>query len=204
MHKYPTDPLCHDTRESDHTVRPGVGARPTANVLRAAAGATQPSGRPCGHRMAVVLILVLVLTLISGCGAGEMIPNPFAAEEPTPVPPAATRPVPTQIAATPTMSLTEQLTPTFTPFWVKNHRLTEMWSGPTDAPGTVSFGTTSSQFCSFLVVLPPDGPRLYVFNPHSQNYLWMDADAIGPVGPPEQRAGSPPSGQNCSEAVFTE
>jgi hypothetical protein len=145
---------------------------------------------------------ILVLALTSGCGAGELIPNPFEAQEPTPVPPAATRPVPTPTTATAVMSPTAQPTPSFTPFWVKNHRLTEMWSGPTDAPGTVSFGKTSGQFCSFLVVLPPDGPRLYVFNPYSQNYLWIDADAIGPVGPPEQRAGASPSGQNCSEAVF--
>ena len=96
-----------------------------------------------------------------------------------------------------------QPTPAFAPFWVKNHRVTEMWSGPADAPGVVSFGTTSRQFCSFRVVLPPESQRLYVFNPYSQNYFWIDADAVGPVGPPEQRAGPPPSGQNCAEVIYT-
>jgi hypothetical protein len=96
-----------------------------------------------------------------------------------------------------------QPTPAFTPFWVKNHRLTEMWSGPTDGAGIVSFGTTSQQFCSFQVTLPPDGPRLYVFNPLSQNFFWIDADAVGPVGAPEQRADPAPVGQNCAEAVYS-
>jgi hypothetical protein len=96
-----------------------------------------------------------------------------------------------------------QPTPAFEPFWVKNHRLTEMWSGPTDATGVVSFGTTSRQFCSFQVVLPPTGPRLYVFNPYSRNYFWIDASAIGPVGPPERASGPLPAGQNCADAIYS-
>jgi hypothetical protein len=150
-----------------------------------------------------VLISVTVLLLTSGCGFGSTIPNPFAADEPkrapaTPTPPAT----PTTIPATLAPAVV-QPTPAFAPVWVKNHRLAEMWSGPADVPGIVSFGTTSRQFCSFQVVLPPEGQRLYVFNPHSRNYFWIDADAVGPVGPPEQRAGPPPAGQNCAEAVYT-
>jgi hypothetical protein len=77
-----------------------------------------------------------------------------------------------------------------------------MWSGETNAPGVVSYGMTSQQFCSFMVRLPPQGTRLYVFNPYSRNYFWIDADAVGPVGPPERRPGPPPPGQNCAEAVY--
>jgi hypothetical protein len=86
-------------------------------------------------------------------------------------------------------------------FWVENYRLTEMWSGPAGDDGVVSFGTTSSQFCSFLVVRPQDNPRLYVLNPYSNNYLWIDAEAVGPVPPPEHGAEPPPADQNCTAAI---
>jgi hypothetical protein len=144
----------------------------------------------------------LALLLTSGCGIGSVIPNPFADEQPTraPTTPAPPTAPPTTIPTTSAPPVARP-TPDFAPFWVKNHRLTGMWSGPTNGPGVVSFGTTSQQFCSFQVVLPPEGPRLYVFNPHSQNYFWIDADAVGPVGPPEQRPGPLPAGQNCAEAV---
>ena len=82
--------------------------------------------------------------------------------------------------------------------------MAEMWSGPAEAAGTVSFGMTSSQFCSFQVVLPPEGMRLYVFNPYSRDYFWMEADAVRPVGEPERHSGPSPFGQNCAEAVFAE
>jgi hypothetical protein len=86
-------------------------------------------------------------------------------------------------------------------FWVKNHRPTEMWSGPAGQDGVVSFGITSGQFCSFLVVRPQDNPRLYVLNPYSNNYLWIDADAVGPSAAPEQVTSPRPANQNCTGAL---
>jgi hypothetical protein len=71
--------------------------------------------------------------------------------------------------------------PNFQPFWVRNYELTEMWSGPAGDPNVVSFGTTSTQFCVFLVVEPQDNPRLHVLNPYSDNYLWIDSSAVGPI-----------------------
>ena len=59
-----------------------------------------------------------------------------------------------------------------------------MWSGPAGSEAAISFGTTSHPFCSFLVVRPQDNARLQVFNPYSENYFWIDAEAVGPVGSP--------------------
>ena len=91
----------------------------------------------------------------------------------------------------------------FEPFWVQNHRITEMWNGPSSQPNPVSFGATSGQFCSFLVVLPPEGDRLYVLNPYSQDYLWIDAADVGPAGPPEQRPDPRPTDVNCTQDIYT-
>ena len=142
-------------------------------------------------RRRLVLALVLPTTALAGC---RYLPSPT----PTPAP---VRPL---LGAPPPQSTTTAPTPaSFAPFWVKNHRRTGMWSGPPDAPGVVSFGTTSAQFCSFQVVRPPDGPRLHVLNPYSADYFWIDADAVGPVaGPPERRAQPKPPGQNCAEAIY--
>ncbi len=153
-----------------------------------------------GWRRRLVLVLVVSTVSLAGCQYLPNIPlpaNPFRAGDPTsvPSPAAVANPAPVLPSPTPAQS--------FTPFWVKNHRLTEMWSGPSDAPNVTSFGTTSAQFCSFQVVQPPNGPRLYVYNPYTANYLWIDADAVGPVpNPPERRAQPRPPNQNCAEAIY--
>ena len=152
-----------------------------------------------GWRRGFVLIVTLGTMSLAGCEYLPSIPlppNPFSsASTPAPSPTAVALPTPASPSPTPT--------PSFTPFWVKNHRTTEMWSGPADAPGVVSFGTTSAQFCSFQVVQPPNGPRLYVLNPYSSNYFWIDADAVGPVpDPPERRPQPRPPDQNCAEAIY--
>jgi len=86
--------------------------------------------------------------------------------------------------------------------WLRNHQLADMWSGPADEPSTVSFGRVSSQFCVFQE-LDHKGDRLYVFNPYSENYFWIDTAAVGPVGSPDVRPRSAkPAEQNCADAVF--
>lgn len=145
----------------------------------------------------LVLTLLVCALLVSACDALPALPdNPFRAAAPTPTPePPTPTPLPTPVP-TPTAVA-------FQPFWVKNHRLTEMWSGPTDQPGVISFGTTSQQFCSFQVVRPQEGSRLYVLNPYSHNYFWIDADAVGPVSePPTRAAGPKPPDQNCAEQLY--
>lgn len=89
---------------------------------------------------------------------------------------------------------------------MKNHKITGMWSAPgevtSDGRPVVKFSDTSNQFCSFRVMLAPEGKRLYVLNPYSGGYFWIDADAVGPVsGEPEHRPAPKPTGQNCSEFI---
>lgn len=77
-----------------------------------------------------------------------------------------------------------------------------MWSGPADQEQLISFGTTSRRFCVFQQH-DRKGDRLYVFNPYSENFLWIDENAVGPIDAPEVRSRSKrPPGQNCDEAIF--
>jgi hypothetical protein len=69
----------------------------------------------------------------------------------------------------------------FQPFWVENFVATPIWSGPDNA--ALDFGL-QPQFSSFLVVKPQTGSRLYVLNPRTNNYGYIDAEAVGPSGPP--------------------
>ena len=69
----------------------------------------------------------------------------------------------------------------FQPFWVENFVATPLWSGP-DA-NAVSFGV-QPQFSSFLVVSVQTSGRLYVYNPRTRDYAYIDAAAVGPSGPP--------------------
>jgi hypothetical protein len=94
-------------------------------------------------------------------------------------------------------------TPDFTPYWVRNHRRTQMWSGRAGPPNVVSFGVTSGQFCVFEVVRQQDNARLYVMNPYDGNFFWIDANDVGPIPePPERRPGSKPPGANCADALY--
>ena len=144
----------------------------------------------------VVALLAVTVVFSAGCDMLPALPgNPFRAT-PTVVAPTTTPPPPSPTAV-----------PTATPlafqaFWVKNFKPTEMWSGR-GQPGVISFGTTSNQFCSFQVVRPQDGSRLYVLNPYSKDYFWIDADAVGPVPEaPPRGSGPKPPDQNCDERIF--
>lgn len=85
---------------------------------------------------------------------------------------------------------------------MKNHRITEMWSGPARDRNAISFGQTSSTFCSFRIDRIEDDPRVYVYNPYADGRFWIEAEAIGPVVPPERRRGPKPPDQNCDEHIY--
>jgi len=74
------------------------------------------------------------------------------------------------------------LAPAFTAFWVESFAPdAPLWSSP-DA-NAVAFGTRP-QWSHFLVVQPQHGVRLFVWDPASRNYAWLDAANVGPSGPP--------------------
>lgn len=69
----------------------------------------------------------------------------------------------------------------YEPWWVQNHQETQLWSGP-DARSQ-SFGQVP-QWSYFQVVAPQQGTRLYVFNPRTNNYAYIESAAVGPSSPP--------------------
>ena len=148
---------------------------------------------------AAILLPWLLLAVLVG-QIGRSSPPPDAPPDPVIRPIAAASPSVGGAAATAT-DLPVVATPAagaVTPFWVSNHRIAEMWNGP-DGPGrAVSLGTTSHQFCAFLVVQPEVRGRLFVLNPYTDSHVWIDASAVGPVGPPQKRVGLRPPGRNCS------
>jgi hypothetical protein len=141
---------------------------------------------------------IAVALLANACDyLPAMPPNPFAVT-PTVIAQATAAP----IVASPTPFPTPSPAP-FAPYWVKNHRPTEMWSGLPGQAGVISFGTTSAQFCSFQVMEPQTGTRLHVLNPYSRDYFWIDADAVGPVAELPVRVAAPkPTDQNCTEQIY--
>ena len=79
----------------------------------------------------------------------------------------------------------------FRSYWVRTRLAAELWSGPDR--GAISFGASPEG--SFLeVVAPPAGSRLYVRNPVSANYAYVDASAVEPTDPPELDAAGRPVG----------
>jgi hypothetical protein len=69
------------------------------------------------------------------------------------------------------------------PAWVMNHDPdTRIWSGPT--ADAVDFGAAAPQWTRMTVVGPQVAGRIFVFNPFTDNYGWIDAAGVGPVGPP--------------------
>jgi hypothetical protein len=135
-------------------------------------------------RAVLILLLALLTTACSGVlnpPVPTATPVPTMPPPPTPVPPTAT-PEPEQ--------------------WVKNHRLADMWSGPASDRGAISFGRTSSTFCSFRVDRTEDDARIFVYNPYSEGRFWIEADAVGPVQTPERRRGPKPPDQNCADAIY--
>ncbi len=69
------------------------------------------------------------------------------------------------------------------PAWVQNFDPNaHIWSGPTAE--AVDFGIAGPQFTTFTVVAPQVGTRIFVYNPVTNNYGWIDALGVGPSGPP--------------------
>jgi plastocyanin len=69
------------------------------------------------------------------------------------------------------------------PAWVQNFDASaHLYSGPTG--NAVDFGLVGRQFTTFTVVGPQVGGRLYVYNPLTANYGWIESAAVGPSGPP--------------------
>src|SRR5205814_3749341 len=66
------------------------------------------------------------------------------------------------------------------PAWVVAHRATELWS---DSDGGTSFGPVAQWSYLQLTGRGADG-RYYVLNPRTQNYGWIDNQAVGPAPAP--------------------
>lgn len=66
--------------------------------------------------------------------------------------------------------------------WVQNHNPNvHIYSGP--LASDADFGLAGPQFTTFTVVAPQIANRLYVFNPATNNYGWIDVSGVGPSGP---------------------
>jgi len=72
----------------------------------------------------------------------------------------------------------------FQPAYVQNFSESlRIYSGWDDK--AADFGAAGPQFTTFKVVAPQIGNRIYVFNPVTGNYGWINADGVGPSGPPK-------------------
>ena len=93
---------------------------------------------------------------------------------------------PSLASAAPSATAAQQASPPAAPppatgeLWVQNHVVTELWSGSNE--GAVMFGWLRK--FSYLRVERWEGNRLYVFNPRSNNFAFIDATAVGPSGAP--------------------
>jgi len=47
------------------------------------------------------------------------------------------------------------------------------------------YGLAGPQYTTFTVVAPQVASRLYVYDPVTDNYGWIDVQGVGPVPPPE-------------------
>ncbi len=70
------------------------------------------------------------------------------------------------------------------PAWIQNtDPNVHLYSGPTS--DAIDFGLAGPQFTTFTVVAPQVAGRIFVYNPTTSNYGWMDASGVGPSGPPK-------------------
>ena len=60
-----------------------------------------------------------------------------------------------------------------------------IYSGPCRCTADpIDFGPAGPQFTTFTVAGPQVGDRIYVYNPVTNNYGWIDSSGVGPAGPP--------------------
>jgi lipoprotein-anchoring transpeptidase ErfK/SrfK len=67
--------------------------------------------------------------------------------------------------------------------WLQAHLPATLWSGP--QADAVEFGK-ERQFSYFRVHGPQKEGRIYVYNPRTENFAWVDAAAVGPSSPPPE------------------
>ena len=65
--------------------------------------------------------------------------------------------------------------------WVQTWQPAELWSNP--GPTAVSFGMVRP-FTYLRIHGEAEGSRLYVYNPRTQNFAYVDAGKVGPSTPP--------------------
>jgi 3D (Asp-Asp-Asp) domain-containing protein len=65
--------------------------------------------------------------------------------------------------------------------WLAVHRETGLWSGTSESAELFGIALPGRRF---QVALPQDGSRLYVWDPISKNYTFVDAFDVGPTAAP--------------------
>jgi hypothetical protein len=79
---------------------------------------------------------------------------------------------------------------TLVPAYVQNFDPgAHIYSGP--GADAVDYGVAGPQYTTFTVVAPQLGNRLFVYNPVTENYGWIDARSVGPVPAPSPSVPSP-------------
>ena len=69
------------------------------------------------------------------------------------------------------------------PAWVQNFdESVHIYSGPTRE--ALDYGVAAPRFTVFPVVAPQVLGRVFVYNPVTENYGWIDVRGVGPAGPP--------------------
>lgn len=194
-------------RPAPKTVAMGVPASvATAEALLIATGQDEAVARPqvaVDTRLPAVQPSPTPPSATESSGAGqERVTAAITVTQPSL---AVASPAPAPTIATPS----SVRVPLEQPHWVKNFKITGMWSASgavgDDGKPAIHFGDTSTQFCSFQVVLPAEQARLYVWNPYWEDYFWIDIADVGPINnEPEHLPGPKPPGQNCAGAIYDE
>jgi hypothetical protein len=65
--------------------------------------------------------------------------------------------------------------------WLQNFRVTTLWSTPDEDADP--YGQLR-QFSYVQAAAPPESDRIYVFNPRTQNFAYVDVEDVGPAGEP--------------------
>jgi 3D (Asp-Asp-Asp) domain-containing protein len=70
--------------------------------------------------------------------------------------------------------------PAFGAYWVAAHAATTLWAGPVGSEIPLDW---AHQWTILQVVRPQEGDRLFVWDPRSELYAWVDAADVGQVDP---------------------